>query len=164
MATQHDTSTLTNTDNLQVHTSQVVIVCTEWNQTIVGELVAGAKLILDSYPQVNLDIVKVPGCVEIPFAIAQHYKHLQADAYIAFGCVVRGETPHFDFVCQAVTDGISTLNTSIDSPCIFGVLTVNTEEQAHERIGGIHGHKGKEAAIAALKMMAIREGFKSQTK
>ncbi|HCT22587.1 MAG TPA: 6,7-dimethyl-8-ribityllumazine synthase, partial [Chitinophagaceae bacterium] len=77
------------------------------------------------------------------------------DAYIVFGTVIQGDTPHFDYVCRSVTDGVTHLNLSLECPVIFGVLTVNTEEQAIERIGGKHGHKGEEAAITALKMIAL---------
>ena len=77
------------------------------------------------------------------------------DAFIAFGCVIKGDTPHFEYVCRSVTDGITTLNLTLPVPTIFGVLTVNTEEQARERIGGIHGHKGEEAAEAAMRMISF---------
>jgi 6,7-dimethyl-8-ribityllumazine synthase len=78
--------------------------------------------------------------------------------------VIRGETPHFDYVCDAVTQGISTLNTTIDAPTIFGILTVNKIEEAQDRIGGKHGHKGEEAAVAALKMASLQNSFKAQQK
>ena len=81
-------------------------------------------------------------------------------AFIALGCVIRGGTPHFEYVCQSVTNGITQLNLSLPAPVIFGVLTVDSEAQAHERIGGIHGHKGEEAAVTALKMMIIRHQLK----
>ena len=76
------------------------------------------------------------------------------------GCVIRGDTPHFDFVSNAVTDGILQLNLSLPIPTIFGILTVDNELQAIERIGGKHGHKGKEAAITAIKMIATVDSFK----
>jgi 6,7-dimethyl-8-ribityllumazine synthase len=74
--------------------------------------------------------------------------------------VIRGETPHFDVVCKSVTEGITHLNLTLNSPVIFGVLTVNNEEQAYDRLGGKHGHKGEESAIAALKMMAFKNSLK----
>ena len=82
------------------------------------------------------------------------------DAYITLGAVIRGDTPHFDYVCKAVTDGVVQLNLSLPVPVIFGVLTVDNEEQAKERIGGKHGHKGMEAAITALKMISLQDLFK----
>lgn len=159
MATQDSSTTLYQTDNLQVPASQVVLIYTEWNESIIQELMNGARRILAAYPQVIVNAYQVPGCVEIPFAIAAHARRQAADAYIAFGCVIRGETPHFDYVCQSVTEGITTLNTQLDSPVIFGVLTVNNEEQALDRIGGRHGHKGEEAALAALKMIALKHSL-----
>jgi 6,7-dimethyl-8-ribityllumazine synthase len=99
----------------------------------------------------------VPGAIEIPFAINAYVNRAQfdAEAFIALGCIIKGDTPHFDYVCQSVTQGITLLNTQLDAPVIFGVLTVNNEEQANERIGGKHGHKGEEAAVTALKMIAL---------
>jgi 6,7-dimethyl-8-ribityllumazine synthase len=107
--------------------------------------------------------ITVPGAVEIPFAIKSYWEHAgkkKPDAFIALGCVVRGDTPHFDYVCKAVTDGVVQLNLSLPVPTIFGVLTVENEEQARERTGGKHGHKGEEAAITALKMITLVKGFK----
>lgn len=141
----------------------VVLVKTEWNAAIVDELENGCHNILHTQG-IHTKTLVVPGAVEIPFAI-QHYwktskkKSLPA-AFIALGCVVRGDTPHFEFVCQSVTSGITMLNTQLPVPVIFGVLTVNTEEQARERIGGKHGHKGEEAAITALKMMLLSHQLK----
>ncbi len=146
-------------DNLQIPSSQVVLVYTEWNSAIVDALREGAKEILAQFPQVTLHEYCVPGAVEIPHAIATYQALRGADAYITLGCVIKGETPHFDFVCRSVTDGITSLNLSIDRPVIFGVLTVLNEEQAHDRLGGKHGHKGKEAAMAALKMISFRNSL-----
>ena len=103
-------------------------------------------------------VITVPGAFEIPFAIKNYYetagKKNKADAFIALGCVIKGDTPHFEYVCQAITNGVLQLNLLLPVPTIFGVLTVNTEEQAIERIGGKHGHKGEEAAITAMKMIS----------
>ena len=82
------------------------------------------------------------------------------DAFIALGCVIRGGTPHFEYVCKAVTEGVMQLNLLLPVPTIFGILTVDNEEQAKERIGGIHGHKGEEAAVTAIKMIAVNQSFK----
>ena len=156
-------STLTTTNNLQVHTSKVVIVYTEWNENIINELVAGAKRIFDKYSdKINYELIQVPGCVEIPHIIKHHfdYNGQIIHAYIAFGCVIRGETAHFDYVCNSVTDGITYLNTTISTPTIFGVLTVNNVQQAMDRIGGVHGHKGEEAAISAIKMIDIKQSIR----
>ena len=107
--------------------------------------------------------IVVPGAVEIPFAIKQRaldVRNGKPDAIIALGCVIKGDTPHFDYVCQSVTQGVTQLNLMLDRPVIFGVLTVNNEAQAMERIGGSHGHKGEEAAITAIKMISIARQMK----
>src|SRR5215203_6789321 len=130
----------------------IILVKTEWNAAIVDELEAGCKRILDLY-KIRMKTFTVPGAVEIPFVIKEAYSHnRKASAFISLGCIVRGGTPHFDYVCKSVTDGVTALNLSLPVPVIFGVLTVDNEAQAQERIGGAHGHKGEEAAITALKM------------
>ena len=142
----------------------IVIVRTEWNSSIVDKLEQGCKKVLEEYELTNYKIINVPGAVEIPFAIKSYWDSCQQkfekpQAFIALGCVVRGGTPHFDFVCKAVLDGIVQLNLQLPVPTIFGVLTVDNQLQAEERIGGIHGHKGEEAAITALKMIGINHSF-----
>lgn len=138
----------------------VVIVKTEWNAAIVNKLEAGAKRILKEAGVITKTIV-VPGAVEIPFIIKQYAESIQnqADAFIALGTVIRGDTPHFDYVCKAITDGVLSLNMMLEVPTIFGVLTVNDEQQAKERVGGIHGHKGEEAAITAIKMIRLNRSL-----
>ncbi|TAH09246.1 MAG: 6,7-dimethyl-8-ribityllumazine synthase [Sphingobacteriia bacterium] len=139
----------------------VVIVKTEWNSAIVSALAKTARQVLKA-KGVGCKVITVPGAFEIPFAVKNHYAHCKRmpDAYITLGAIIQGDTPHFDYVCKAVTDGVLQLNLSIDSPVIFGVLTVLTEEQAKERMGGIHGNKGEEAAVTALKMIALNRSFK----
>lgn len=135
----------------------VVLVKTEWNNAIVDELENGCIRILDEHG-IRYKTLVVPGAVEIPFAINQCWAGSNAPtAFIALACVIRGDTPHFDYVCQSITQGITSLNLSLPVPTIFGVLTVNTAEQAQERIGGKHGHKGEEAAVTAMKMMVLTE-------
>ncbi len=137
----------------------VVIVRTEWNADIVDELEAGCVRQLTEKGILNIKIVNVPGAFEIPFAIKNYWEHSKKKdrpaAFIALACVLRGETPHFDYVCKAVADGIGQLNLILPVPSIFGVLTVDNREQANDRIGGKHGHKGEEAAITAMKMITI---------
>ena len=138
----------------------VVLVKTEWNAAVVDELENGCKKVFDQFGIAYKTIV-VPGAVELPFAIQQCWAATNAPAaFIALGCVVRGGTPHFEYVCQSVTNGITQLNLTMEVPVIFGVLTVDNAEQADERIGGIHGHKGEEAAITALKMMVLNKRLK----
>lgn len=142
----------------QVQDALVVLIKTEWNAAIVDELERGAIQVLQQYGVATQTWV-VPGAVEIPFAVQRCFEcsRQKPAAFITLGCVIRGGTPHFEYVCQTVTDGVTQLNLRLPVPVIFGVLTVNTDEQARERIGGIHGHKGEEAAITALKMMVLNQ-------
>ena len=141
----------------------VVIVRTEWNSETVDKLEEGCNKILDD-KKVQRMRITVPGAFEIPFAVKNYwefhkYKDDKPCAFIALGCVLRGDTPHFDYVCKAVTDGITQLNLSLPVPTIFGVLTVDNQQQIDERTGGKHGHKGAEAAVTALKMIALKNSF-----
>lgn len=139
----------------------VVIVKTEWNAAIINKLEAGVKRVLKAHGIVSKTLT-VPGAFEIPFAVKNHYAYSKTipDAYITLGTVIRGDTPHFDYVCKAVTDGVLQLNLSLDVPVIFGVLTLENEQQALERVGGKHGHKGEEAAVTAIKMIALNRKLK----
>lgn len=140
----------------------IVIVRTEWNAAIVDKLEAGCIHILAQHEMKNYKVITVPGAFEIPFAIKSFWDNTQLGkplAFIALGCVLRGDTPHFDYVCKAITDGIVQLNLSLPVPSIFGVLTVDNDQQAQDRVGGVHGNKGEEAAITALKMMVLQQSF-----
>ena len=144
----------------QLKDALVVLVKTEWNAAVVDELEQGCLRVLEQYG-IQTSTLVVPGAVELPFAVQQCWEITRRpNAFITLGCVVKGDTPHFDYVCQSVTQGVTTLNLTLPVPVIFGVLTVNTNEQAAERIGGIHGHKGEEAAITALKMMVLKQQLK----
>jgi 6,7-dimethyl-8-ribityllumazine synthase len=161
MAEVTNSTLLQNIQGIQkVKDALVVLVKTEWNAAIVDELENGCKKVLEQYGVQSKTLV-VPGAVEIPFAIQQCWANSNApSAFVALACVIRGDTPHFDYVCQSVTQGVTQLNLTVEVPTIFGVLTVDTTEQANERIGGRHGHKGEEAAITALKMMALTQQLK----
>lgn len=140
----------------------IIIVRTEWNAAIVDKLASGCTRILDQYSMKNYKVISVPGAFEIPFGIKSFWdssKLEKPQAFIALGCVLRGDTPHFEYICKAVTDGILHLNLSLPVPTVFGVLTVDNAEQALERVGGDHGHKGEEAAISALKMILLKRSF-----
>ncbi|MBL7741825.1 MAG: 6,7-dimethyl-8-ribityllumazine synthase [Chitinophagaceae bacterium] len=158
-------SKLLNTDKGIRHPANafIVLVKTEWNAAIVDELEKGCRDLFKRQGIKKIITVTVPGAFEIPFAIKAYWeksdKKKKPDAFIALGCVVRGDTPHFDYVCKAVTDGVVQLNVSLPVPTIFGVLTVDNEQQAKERIGGKHGHKGEEAAITALKMISFTKSL-----
>ena len=134
----------------------VVIVRTEWNNDITAELENGALRVLQQHQTGLIKQYLVPGAFELPFAVQQLAAAKQAlpvKAIIALGCIIRGGTPHFDYVAKAVTEGLTQLNITLGIPVIFGVLTVNNKEQALDRCGGNEGHKGEEAAITALKMI-----------
>jgi 6,7-dimethyl-8-ribityllumazine synthase len=139
----------------------IVIVHTQWNPEIVSKLLGGCKEVLEQYEMRNHKIISVPGVFEIPFTIKNFWetyrnKFEKPQAFIALGCVLRGGTPHFDYVCKAVTDGVLQLNLTLPVPTIFGVLTVDNQQQADERAGGLHGNKGEEAALTALKMITLK--------
>jgi 6,7-dimethyl-8-ribityllumazine synthase len=157
MASKGNEALLTQHAGLNTSDIRVAIVKTAWNAAIIDELEQGALHVLKTAGIANIKTYVVPGAVEIPFAVkAIDNSWAKADAYIALACVIRGDTPHFDYVCQSITQGITILNTQLESPVIYGVLTVNTEQQAMERIGGVHGHKGEEAALTALQMIALK--------
>jgi len=143
----------------------VVLVKTEWNAAVADALEDGCLRVLAAQGM-RTETLLVPGAVEIPFAIRHYWrstrKRARPVAFIALGCVLRGDTPHFDYVCQSVTMGVTNLNLKLPVPTIFGVLTVDTQEQADERIGGRHGHKGEEAAVTALKMIELCRRLKSE--
>ena len=139
----------------------IVIVRTEWNALIVDKLEEGCRAILDKYEMTNYRVINVPGAFEIPYTIKNYWTNCQAtfqkpQVFIALGCIMRGGTPHFDYVCNAVTNGILHLNLNVEVPTIFGILTVENAAQAMERLGGSHGHKGEEAAVTALKMLSLQ--------
>jgi 6,7-dimethyl-8-ribityllumazine synthase len=143
----------------------VVIVKTEWNAEIVDELEKGCRKILAKEGVKMVSTITVPGAIEIPFAIKSYwdkvkYRDDRPQAFVSLGCVIKGDTPHFDYVCQSVTAGVTHLNLHLPIPVIFGIITVNNQQQAEERIGGKHGHKGEEAAITALKMISLIKTFK----
>ena len=142
----------------------VIIVKTEWNEHVVSLLEEGCTKVLKEN-NVGFRVITVPGAFEIPFAVKHCWdraEDLKPDAFIALGCVIRGDTPHFDYVCSGVTQGIMDLNISLPVPVLYGVLTVNDQMQADERTGGRHGHKGGECAAAAVKMIALSQSFKQK--
>ena len=135
------------------------IAVAEWNNNITEPLLEGALEMLRKQEVKKITVFRVPGAFELVNASARLLANPGIDAVIAIGCVVRGDTPHFDYICQGVTFGISQLNMTLahgfrttPAPVIFGVLTTETMDQAEERAGGRLGNKGAEAAETALKM------------
>lgn len=131
------------------------IVVSEWNNNITGALLGGAvaTLVKHRAKSENILVKHVPGSFELVFGASQMMEYCELDAVIVLGCVVRGDTPHFDYVCSAVTQGVTQLNVNSDIPVIFGLVTTNNMEQAEERSGGRLGNKGDECAVAAIKMV-----------
>lgn len=131
------------------------IVVSEWNSNITGALLSGALETLKKHgvKQENILVQTVPGSFELVYGSQQMIQSRKVDAVIALGCVVRGDTPHFDYVCAGTTQGIAQLNASGDVPVIYGLITTNTMEQAEDRCGGKLGNKGDECAITAIKMI-----------
>ena len=135
------------------------IVVSEWNSNIRGALLEGAVTTLKKHgaKEENILVQTVPGSFELTFGASQMIKSGKVDAVIAIGCVVRGDTPHFDYVCAGTTQGIAHLNATTDIPVIYGLITTNTMEQAEDRAGGKLGNKGDEGAITAIKMVHFKQ-------
>ena len=135
------------------------IVVSEWNDSITEGLYKGAieAFLENQVPAHHVIRWNVPGSFELIYGCKKMLQTQNVDSVIAIGCVIQGQTKHFDFVCEGVTQGIKDLNVQTDIPVIFCVLTDNTMQQSIDRSGGIHGNKGTEAAIAAIKMAFIRQ-------
>lgn len=149
-----------NTQGIHLKDAFVVIVKTNWNNHVVELLEKGCRQTLEDNG-IAYTILEVPGAFEIPFAINRYARSggNKADAFIALGCIIRGGTPHFEYISQAVTQGLTHLNTLLDVPVVFGVLTVDNQVQADERTGGRNGHKGEEAAATAIHMIALNRSL-----
>ena len=137
--------------------NKIGIVVSEWNKDITSNLLAGAqeKLIEFGIKNENIKISWVPGSFELVYGCKELSKQ-NLDAIIAIGCVIKGETDHYDFICNAVSNGIMQLNISYSIPVIFCLLTDHNKNQSLDRSGGKLGNKGAEAAIAALKMISFK--------
>lgn len=154
------------TDNLSSYDASIIpdakkfrfgIVVSEWNTDITENLLKGAYQTLVNHGTLesNIDVIHVPGSFELIFGAKMMLQNNEVDAVIAIGNVIRGETKHFDYVCEAVAQGIKDLNLQFNVPTIFCVLTDNNKQQSIERSGGKHGNKGIECAVAAIKMAQL---------
>jgi 6,7-dimethyl-8-ribityllumazine synthase len=134
------------------------IVVSDWNMEVTWALLEGAVKTLKKHGAAakNIVIKHVPGSFELTLGAQFLAEYDDLDAVICLGCVIQGETPHFNYICQGVTQGITQLNLEYNLPFIFGVLTTLNQQQAVERAGGIHGNKGDEAAVTAIKMAALQ--------
>ena len=133
------------------------IVVAEWNPEITNALLEGAvkSLLKHDAKEDNIIVKHVPGSYELPLGAQLFLEDTDVDAVIILGCVIQGETRHFDFICDAVSQGIMNLNLEYITPVIFGLLTTNDQQQAIDRAGGKHGNKGDEAGITAIKMVDL---------
>jgi 6,7-dimethyl-8-ribityllumazine synthase len=137
------------------------IVVAEWNWEITSALAQGVIDTLKRHgaTEDNISVKYVPGTFELPLG-AQFFAELDnVDAVVLLGCVIQGETRHFDYICDGVTQGTKDLNLKYNKPFIFGVLTTDNEQQARDRAGGKHGNKGDEAAVTAIKMVDMKQSF-----
>lgn len=138
----------------------VAVVAAEWNPEITDQLMQGAidTLRQNGVKEENILTYRVPGTFELSSAADMILQQLiEVDAVVCIGCVIQGDTRHFEFICQAVSQGITNVSLKHHKPVIFSVLTCNTMEQAFERAGGKHGNKGVEGAVTALKMCAFNQ-------
>ena len=130
----------------------------KWNQEITDALYQGAieTLIQHGVNQDDIITYPVPGSFELPLGAQWLFENKDVDAVLCIGCVIQGETRHFDFICHSVSNGIMDLNLKFSKPVIFGVLTTENQQQALDRAGGKHGNKGIEAAATALQMLSLK--------
>lgn len=157
-----------NLKNLSVYNKKSVlstddmlfgIVVSEWNVEITDALYKGAinTLTENGVAKNNIITKYVPGSFELPLGAQLLIENTDVDAVICLGCVIQGETRHFEFICQAVAQGISKVSLEYSTPVVFGVLTTDNIQQAKDRSGGIHGNKGVEAAVTAIKMVQFSD-------
>ncbi|WP_109832504.1 6,7-dimethyl-8-ribityllumazine synthase [Reichenbachiella versicolor] len=142
---------------IDISDKNFAIVVSEWNEEVTEALCEGAIETLKQHGAAtdNIYRVDVPGSYELSLGAQKMAEQSEIDAVICIGCVIQGETKHFDFICSAVAHGLTDVGLKYGKPVIFGVLTPNTQQQALDRAGGKHGNKGDEAAITAIKMLGI---------
>lgn len=142
----------------------VAVIVSRFNETITHKLYEGAVLRLKEleFADDQITVVWVPGAVEIPITAQRLARTNTYEAIVCLGAIVRGETSHYDYVCQQVSDGCRLVALKHDIPVIFGLLTTETDEQALERVGGRHGHKGREAVDAAFEMVSVLRQIEKQ--
>ncbi len=153
---QYDINSVPDAENMRFG-----IVVAEWNFEVTGALAKGAAETLKKHgaKEENIILKYVPGTFELPLGGQFFAEHENVDAIILLGCVIQGETRHFDYICEGVAQGTKDLNLKYNKPFIFGVLTTDNQQQALDRAGGKHGNKGDEAAVTAIKMIALKNSF-----
>ncbi|GAB1452654.1 6,7-dimethyl-8-ribityllumazine synthase [Draconibacterium sp.] len=153
---QYDFNSVPSAENMKFG-----IVVAEWNPEVTFALADGAVETLKKHgaKEENIVLKYVPGSFELPLGAQFMAEYGNFDAVIILGCVIQGETRHFDYICEGVTQGTKDLNLKYNKPFIFGLLTTNNQQQALDRAGGKHGNKGDEAAVTAIKMVHLKESF-----
>ncbi|WP_341226492.1 6,7-dimethyl-8-ribityllumazine synthase [uncultured Arcticibacterium sp.] len=158
MSSEHKNLSVYNTDGIiDISNKKFAVVVAEWNEEITGALYQGVfdTLIKHGAQKENILKIDVPGSYELSYGSQIYAAKEEIDAVIAIGCVIQGETKHNDYINNAVAQGLTSVSLKYNKPVIFGVLTPNTHQQAVDRAGGVHGNKGDEAAITAIKMLSI---------
>ena len=140
----------------------VCVIVSQWHKDITDALLEGVFTVFEKMEidEFSMEVINVPGSYELPLGAQWAIKKYSPDAVICLGCIIKGETPHFNYISKAVADGIMQLNLTHNIPVIFGVLTTDTVKQAKQRSGGKHGNKGADAATAALEMTEIHNKLK----
>lgn len=160
MATTNKNLSVFSQKNLtDISTKKFGMLVSEWNEEVTASLYAGAYQTLLEQGALRDNIIRknVPGSFELPLAAQWMAESEEIDAVVCLGCVIQGETRHFEFICQAVAQGLKDVALKYNKPVIFGVLTTDNQKQALDRAGGKHGNKGDEAAITAVKMLGFHQ-------
>ncbi|AZQ62107.1 6,7-dimethyl-8-ribityllumazine synthase [Flammeovirga pectinis] len=152
-------SEYTKKKNIDISEKKFAVVISEYNPKITESLYGAVieTLLKEGAKEANIYREDVPGAFELTFGAQLMAEEEDIDAVICLGCVIQGETKHFDFICDAVAHGVTNVSLKYNKPVIFGLLTPNTEQQAFDRAGGKHGNKGVEAAVAAIKMLGMKK-------
>lgn len=158
----HDLSGIKYTAGKNHKDDIIYLVVSKWNPEVTFSLARGAREVLleAGLQETNIHLLEVPGTYELALSAAWVMEHTPSDAVICLGCVIQGETRHFDFICDAAAQGIMRAGLDYQKPVIFGVLTTQNQDQALARAGGNLGNKGNEAAVAALEMIDLRRIFR----
>lgn len=153
---QYDFNSVPSAENMKFG-----IVVAEWNPEVTFALANGTVETLKKHgaKENQIAVKYVPGSFELPLGAQFLAEYGDVDAVIILGCVIQGETRHFDYICEGVSQGIKDLNLKYNKPFIFGLLTTNNQQQAFDRAGGKHGNKGDEAAVTAIKMVDLKRSF-----
>jgi 6,7-dimethyl-8-ribityllumazine synthase len=153
---QYDFNSVPSAENMKFG-----LVVAEWNPEVTFTLATGAIETLKKHgaKEENIIVKYVPGSFELPLGAQFLAEYNDIDSVIVLGCVIQGETRHFDYICEGVTQGIKDLNLKYNKPFIFGLLTTNNQQQALDRAGGKHGNKGDEAAVTAIKMIHLKQSM-----